>query len=638
MDKLTTEIFESDTKLHVMNQFAVLRSSRGIFPELMTAPLLPHSIAQYKDIKAYFTFLEDLRAQGQYEGQMAVFFCSKKLPLIALYDNTDQLVFVNLRKQFSESADHVLDILAEESYDLSADQQTFLKDLVIKAQEKMRVYSKKVITWRLITMIAPITLARSVATFSTFWTAAQLQALGPDVLSASAYITTIMLLLVTGINAPLNSVSTVVSNRLGSNDKVSIGRAFQQGVLFSLALASIIIILLIFITDILEAFGQKQLYVNIAGEFFNGCIWGAPATSMLLVCQGFGYSLNQRALVILSSVLGVGSQLFFGYGFGKGQFGMTKYGVVGLGYATAIQYWVSLIFLGISYKFNSDLEDFHLFKFNKSSINEHWSMFKELFLLGWPTGINVTGDLLSNLFRTMMIGWMGGVSLASKQVISQYLSIIVTPMYAVAISSNILVSCARGAGNLKNAERYGDIAMILGVSITVGFLIIMTAKPNWFISAFVDTNNANNEALIELLRILIVLLGIQQVPDTVRHICLANMCSLYHIIQPMLVSLTVIWGFGCGLGYYLAFPLREGIQGLFYGEIIGMTTAAALLIAMWKYYLSDELSPNQHVDMQHSPKVSVVTSMYQNLINRWNLFKFQQPDDLELTFIEMRNR
>lgn len=613
---MKNETLESGTELQITDQFAIVRSpSRD--PAGLAQPLL-NSIMKQEDIDASLAYLVDLQTKEEYKGQLVVFYQSNGIPWVALYDNTGQLVFVNIHKQFTRNAAQILEILTESAYDLSADEIGVLHETITGSQEKIKIYTKRHILWSLIKLSVPITLVRSIATFSTFWTAALLRKLGPDVLAASAYITTTMLLMVIGVNAPLNSVSTVVSNRLGSGDKIAIGRAFQQGLFFSLILAVIVTIPLIFITNLLEAFGQKQPYVSIAGEFFNGFVCGAPATSLLLACQGLGYGMRRKKLVIVSGLLGLGSLLFFGYGLSEGMFGMTKYGVIGLGYATAIQYWVSLISLVLGYAISNDFKDCHLFKFSASNRKEHWDMFKELLLLGWPTGVSAAGDLSSNSFRTMMVGWIGGISLAAKQVTAQYLSIIVTPMFATALSSNILVGAARGAGNLKNAKHSGDIGVLLGSSIAAVFLIMMAAVPDLFISAFVDTNNSDNKALVKLLEILLILLGVQQISDTVRHICLANMRSLYHVIAPMLVSLVSIWGVGCGFGYCLAFPLKNGIKGLFYGEITGMTIAAVGLGIMWKHYLNKELALKQ-IASTSDPFVESI-GCFQNLRSKLKLF------------------
>ena len=74
-----------------------------------------------------------------------------------------------------------------------------------------------------------------------------------------------------------------------------------------------------------------------------------------------------------------------------------------------------------------------------------------------------------------------------------------------------------------------------------------------------------------------IIAAIFQLSDGVQVVALGALRGLTDINIPTIITLFAYWGVALPLGYFLAFPLKMGADGVWVGLLAGLTASAVLL-------------------------------------------------------------
>lgn len=428
---------------------------------------------------------------------------------------------------------------------------------------------------KIIQLSLPMAGTQLITVGSGFLCMTMLAKLGHDVLAASALIFSIsMSVMVIGMSL-LFSLSILVGRAYGANDPLKIGCLVQQG--WSLAFFISIPILFIFwyIEPILIFLGQKKALAEIVQSFFHANVWRV-APLLLSVCnQQLCYGVHKQKLDMLTNILGIIVLLVIAYILIFGKWGMPVLGVAGLGYAMAAQSCFYFCFTTLWFYFSKDFQRFELFHYR---VHQNLHLLFHLFKIGWPISLQVSGEMLSFLASATLIGWLGINSLAAYQVVTQYLFLLVIPVFSISQASGILISQAYGRRQFVEIQKlgYGSIRIALFLSILMGLIFILFPKA--LASMYIDVNNAQNNETVHLIILLFAMMALAQLFDTVRNVLIGSLRGLFDTRFPMFIAIFVIWLIGMPLSYLLAFNFHLGAAGVVLGWTIGMFVGALIMI------------------------------------------------------------
>jgi MATE family multidrug resistance protein len=109
--------------------------------------------------------------------------------------------------------------------------------------------------------------------------------------------------------------------------------------------------------------------------------------------------------------------------------------------------------------------------------------------------------------------------------------------------------------------------------------IFMIASAAIFFSLrfFLPTLYIDDPEVVALSASLLIIAGLFQLSDGVQAAGLGVLRGLEDVKVPTIVTLLAYWVLGLPLGYFLAFHMEMGAQGIWYGLLIGLTITAGLL-------------------------------------------------------------
>ena len=299
------------------------------------------------------------------------------------------------------------------------------------------------------------------------------------------------------------------------------------------------------------------------------------------VCDGFGYTQGGMVITVLALIINI----FLNWVFIYGNLGFEAYGLNGAGYATII----SRIFLAVAMfilLFHSKQTPISYAEWKHSFSNyKQFRFFKQIFKLGFPTGLQYFFEIAAFAVAAMMAGWIGSKELASHQLAITLAS--VTYMFAGGISagSSICVAKATGNRNKEDAYKFGKAGHLLGIGVMGVFAILFL----FFNTPLAELFSEDKE-VVKLGGNLLILAAIFQLGDGLQAISVGLLRGLEDVNIPSFVTFIAYWLVAIPLGYFLLHnttlpAIFIGVKGIWIGLAFGLTISAILLTYRFYYLL-----------------------------------------------------
>lgn len=431
---------------------------------------------------------------------------------------------------------------------------------------------------RIFSLALPMAGTQLINVASSFLCMTMLAQLGHQVLAASALIySTQIATIVTGMSM-LFSLSVLVGHAYGANQYKSIGNYVQQGWTLAILISIPLMLFYWHIGAILIYFGEAPAIAAIVQEFFHAYLF-AVIPGLLATCNmQFGYGIHEKRLIVSASFMGMVVLVTSAYIFIFGKFGFPAQGVAGLGYALTAQYSFFVIFTTLCFYFKKSFAKYELFKYR---VHQHLDHFAQMFKVGWPISVQMSGEVMSLFVTGIMVGWLGTHALAAYQIANQYYFLAVIPLFSFSQASGILVGQANGAKKFHEIKilGYASIAVVLTVNTIVALLFL--GIPKILASAYINIHDPANTQVLHYAVLVFSILAFSQIFDGVRNILIGVTRGLFDTKFPMIMGLIVIWVIGMPLAYLFAFIFHWGLAGIVTGGLVSMIIGASIMLYRW---------------------------------------------------------
>ena len=232
-----------------------------------------------------------------------------------------------------------------------------------------------------------------------------------------------------------------------------------------------------------------------------------------------------------------------------------------------------------------------------------WGAFRQIFSLGWP--ISLTTFAETGLFAAvaLMMGWLGTVELAAHGIALQLAA--VTFLVQVGFSQVATIRAGQALGRRDAAElRRGAMVLIL---IALGFALaaiaLFLALPEPLVALFLDPTDPESDAVLRLGTRLLMVAALFQLADGGQVLALGLLRGVQDTRVPMLIAVIAYWPLGLGTSYVLGFLLGLGAIGVWSGLVIGLGTAALLMMARFWLHSSRRISDAPAPDPAPEPRL-----------------------------------
>ncbi|WP_057940369.1 MATE family efflux transporter [Algoriphagus resistens] len=426
----------------------------------------------------------------------------------------------------------------------------------------------------LFTLAWPIIMANILQTayqlIDTFW----LGRLGANAVAAVS-ISFPILFLVLSLGAGLTLAGTViVSQYKGANDSKMIDFTASQTVVI-VFLISIFLAFLGFVaaSPLMNLVGAGPEILNDSVTYFQVSSFGFVFLFMFFVFQslmrGIGNVLLPMYIVLGTVILNLVLDPLFIFGYGS----IEGYGVAGAAIASIITQGLSAA-AGLYILFRGKQG----IKIRLRCMKLEFRWVKRMFELGIPASLEQSSRAAAMTVMVMLVTSYGSEVVAAYGIGARILSLVIVPSIGMGIATTTLVGQNIGAGQIKRAEKIGDLStrMAFFGLTAIGLILFLFAET---LTAFFVPNDPqvikDGAKFIKIMSLSFGLLGVQQVLNGVFNGTRFTQAS-------MLISIFSLWIVRFPVAFILSNKTELSFEGIWWAFPISNLVAALVAFSYYK--------------------------------------------------------
>lgn len=373
------------------------------------------------------------------------------------------------------------------------------------------------------------------------------------------------------------AILPMVATHSARDEDTQIRRVTRMALWLSAFYFLLVLPLMWFSGDVLRALGQPdgvaldaQTYLRIAG-------WGMLPALWVTCLKSYLAGLEHTRAVLWITVAAAIANGFANFALIFGNWGAPELGIRGAAIASVMSVSVSLV-LVMLYALRR-LPQHRLFvRFWKADAE----VARRVFVVGLPIGLTTLAEVTLFAGSTLLMGWLGEVTLAAHGVALQISSATFMVQLGLSNAATVRAGNAMGRGDVAHLRRGAEVVTVLSLIAALVSVAIMLAAPEFLIGLFVDPNDPAREAIIAAGWSLLLLAALFQLFDAMQVIHLGILRGLQDTRVPMVMAALAYWGVGMPVAFVLGFPAGLGGPGVWLGLVLGLTAASGLL--GWRFW------------------------------------------------------
>ena len=369
------------------------------------------------------------------------------------------------------------------------------------------------------------------------------------------------------------AVITNVSKAFGKADIKALRLNFRMGLWLVFAFSLIGLVLVSKTENFLTYLEQDPYIVGIVSEYIKIVQWMIPFLLLTYVVKAFLISVKKQQIVLVISILGLGTNFVFNYLFIFGNFGFPELGIQGVAYSSLLTSFAMMI-SGLFYIYFSDLKEKQIFKDFFIFDSE---IFLNLFKLGWPICLTIMAESGMFSFASILMGWIGDVELAAHGISLTVFALFFMIPLGISQAGTVIIAKIIGANELTKLDQAASSVYLLGLGWAVlnTFLIIFFG--DLIISIFLNSNDLNVEKVAFYAGIFLFVGCFFHLADSGQILFAALLRGFSDTKKPFIISLFSYWAVGIPSAYFLSQKTSLAGSGVYYGIGLGLLVCSILL-------------------------------------------------------------
>lgn len=366
-------------------------------------------------------------------------------------------------------------------------------------------------------------------------------------------------------------LTPLIAQEHGRHNIEACGSLLRHSLFINLILGIVLSTAIIIGSNYLHLLGQEPDVVAQARPFLQ--FLGASFFPLMVFlsfkqfAEGLGFTRQAMNISIVGNVLNIVLGIILVYGFDMG--------VRGVGIATltdrllmgAAMAWYVLK----APRFREYLRQFR-----------HWQLsavtIKRILGIGSPVALQYIFEIGAFSGAVVMAGWIGAKDQAAHQIAINLAS--TTYMMASGISAAAGIKSGNyfGAGQFKEL-RLSAIAsyhMVLMMMSTTAFIFMLGCRllPLMYIT---------DPAVVDIAAHLLIIAAFFQLFDGTQVVGLGILRGMGDVKMPTIITFFAYWILGLPIAYFLGIYLDFGVQGIWWGLLLGLLTASILLFFRFQH-------------------------------------------------------
>ncbi|HSZ24954.1 MAG TPA: MATE family efflux transporter [Cytophagaceae bacterium] len=399
--------------------------------------------------------------------------------------------------------------------------------------------------------------------------------LGSNPLASAAIATSIFIpSLMLGIGISYGATS-LIAKADGSGEVKEIRSIFKHSLLLNLGLSIFLFLLLYNSSFILRLLNQPKEVVEAAIPFAEWLSWSILPLMLFQTfkqfAEGLSYTKQAMTISIVSNILNI----LLIYIFTDGWFGIAPMGLNGIAIATL----VARIFMAVAIMvLVLNDHSFSIYVKNLNFAAYELKKIKELLWISLPIGLQMVFESGAFGFAAIMVGWLGAREIAAHQIALNMAAFTYMGATGIAASATVKVGNELGKKNYVQLQKAGYSAIVL-----VFVYMIVTACLFIILRFYLPKIFIQETDVIQMVSSLLLIAAFFQLSDGIQVVGFGSLRGMGDVIVPTIAVLIAYYVIGLPIGYWLAFKMAIGIEGVWYGLSLGLIFVSVFL--SWRFTL-----------------------------------------------------
>jgi multidrug resistance protein, MATE family len=429
----------------------------------------------------------------------------------------------------------------------------------------------------LLVLAIPLILSGLVETSVGFFSNIFLAHLGTESLAAGALVNWVFTTIMVIIWGTLSAITTLVARYYGKQSLDQIQHVLCAGLLLAIVLMIPSMILLWNLAPIFLFFGQDPKTVFLAKPYLHGLTWAVIPDFIYTVAMQFVSGLGRTKINMSFSLLFVPLCIFFNYAFVFGVFSFPKLGIAGIGWGTALAFWIIAILFIVYFFLKKDLRIY----LQIPPLKKITVALKEIFQVGIPLGLMYCVEIGFFLAMTILMGLINQDTLSANQITLQFFWLFSIVTFALGQGITIRVGHSVGRNDKKTVHYATYVGLFYACSYTLLVALLYWRLPNTLIGIDFKINDPNNAVIIQLAKEFLIMAALVQVVEAVRFVFFGSLRGLKDTKFSLLNSILIFWIVAFPLAYLAIFFDFAGLA-IWWATLLGEIIGIPLLI--WRYH------------------------------------------------------
>lgn len=397
-------------------------------------------------------------------------------------------------------------------------------------------------------------------------------------LAAASFVNNVFNLVIIFSTGFSYGLTPVVGRFFGKSDFRSIGRMLKN----SLAANSLIAVLLVLVMTAVylnvDRLGQPAELLPLIRPYYLVLLASLLPVLLFNAFKQFADGITDTLTPMWILLTGNIVNIFGNWCLIFGKLGCPEMGLLGAGISTLISRILTVVIFACIFFFSGKYAQYRE-GFLRGKVNRR--DFRTLNRLGWPVGLQMGMETGSFSLATIMVGWLGTLSLAAHQVMLTVGQLGFMLYYGMAAAIAVRTSHFLGQGDVRNVRD----------SATAGFqlILIMAAVVSTGIFAFRNSIGglfSENMEVAAIVAQLVIPFIIYQFGDGMQCAYSNALRGISDVKPVVLIAFIAYFLVSLPAGYILGFVCGWGLTGIWMSFPLGLTTAGLLYFLRFRRTLA----------------------------------------------------
>ncbi|SDE98007.1 MATE family efflux transporter [Chitinophaga filiformis] len=370
-------------------------------------------------------------------------------------------------------------------------------------------------------------------------------------------------------------LTPLIAQEHGRKNIAQCGFLLRHSLVINIVLGVLLSTAIITGSNYLHLLGQEEDVRVLARPFLQLLGISYFPLMIFLTFKQFAEGLGFTRQAMNISIIGNALNIIIGITLVYGLFGAPRLGVIGVGIGTLTDRVLMAVAM-TWYVLSSPRFKAYLVNFRQRYLS--MAAIKQILGIGTPVALQYIFEVSAFSSAIVMAGWIGAREQAAHQIAINLASI--TYMMASGISAAAGIKSGNHFGAKQWRElRFSAIASYHMVLVMMGiaaliFMLGCRLLPLMYI---------NDPAVIDIAANLLIIAAFFQLFDGTQVVGLGILRGLGDVRMPTVITLLAYWVLGLPVGYFLGIYLGYGVQGIWWGLLIGLLVASVLLFFRFQH-------------------------------------------------------